>query len=134
MEVYHTMADKWKEWERRRPKMPNGFRFDDQSKEVKEYLGKWVAWFDSHPADDKRIDPWQEWNDLLGIAPSLKTICESETGDSFPPPEFKAVFFLSFMRNFIIPERRDILRAVIWSLIEDHIVDILCVHSRSKKT
>lgn len=99
---------------------------------TEEQWAKWIDWFDDHYVQYEPCDEWRDWAVVLEVAPQIKDLVNDKPQNGFPARPMTNYYFCSFLANYTIPERREILRAITWQLIENDLVDLLAIHSRSK--
>lgn len=97
------------------------------------YWRKTVDWWNDTYGIHEPFNEWAEWVEALEVAPTIKTLVDDPPQCGMPPRPMTDYHFCSFLWNYVNPDRREIMRALTWQLIENDLIDLLAMHSRSRK-
>lgn len=100
---------------------------------TEEQWQKWIDWYNETYVQWEPCDEWRDWAEVLEVAPQIKDLVADPPQCGLPPMAMKPYYFASFLKNYTMPERREILRAVTWQLIEDDVIELIASTARSKK-
>jgi hypothetical protein len=81
--------------------------------------------FPSPNSMPKRSPRWEKWQALLEIAPELRKLQRSGPNEVPPPREISDFLFLGLIACMVDPRKREILRAVLFDLLNDDFIELL---------
>lgn len=77
------------------------------------------------PPLPKKSPRFERWQALIEIAPELRKLQRSGPREVPPPNQLSDHLFLALCACLVNPQRREILRALLFDLLQDDVIELL---------